>query len=235
MATERGVAPDVLLLGALYALEQSYLLLTDAIALLEQRRYPTSAAIALLAHEEVGRHKILLDLWRRSAAGMLVTRAAVKEACDDHVEKQRRGGLSLLYRMQEGDQVHKLVLARQRLAPGSDERRAADNQLALIDQRRIRRQPTARHEKRMSASYVDLVDGDNWSRPCDLDAQGCADDVVSAMNDYTAARLRVEETATIHGDDQLAKAAASLADRPALPPIPPPSIEAIMPSSFMKE
>jgi hypothetical protein len=83
---ETGLTPDVLLLGALYALEQCGLLLTDAVALLEQRRYPTAASIALLAHEELGRHKILLDCWRQSAGGRPLTQGEVNKACDDHVE-----------------------------------------------------------------------------------------------------------------------------------------------------
>jgi AbiV family abortive infection protein len=229
---DAALAADLLLLGALYALEQCGLLLIDAAALLEQRRYPTSAAIALLAHEELGRHRILLDLWRRSVGGTRVTRETVTKACDDHVEKQRSGQLSLTRRMEKGDQLQLLLRARRDSPPGSAERQAAQEQIHLLDERQMRRQPTDRHQKRMRAVYVDLLNGDAWSRPCDLDPQDCADEVQNAINDYTNARLRcIEEAATIHGDHQLAEAVAALMQRPTFPPTPQLSIEAMLPPS----
>ena len=78
--TDTALAPNVLLQGSLYALEQCGLRLTDAVALLEQRRYSTAAGIALLAREELGRHKILLGLWRESVAGTPVTWTFVRSS-----------------------------------------------------------------------------------------------------------------------------------------------------------
>jgi HEPN superfamily AbiV-like protein len=72
----KAVASEVLLLGSLYALEQCGHLLIDAITLIENKRYPTAAGLALLAKEEIGRHGILLDHWR-AAGDYVATRDEV--------------------------------------------------------------------------------------------------------------------------------------------------------------
>ena len=78
--------------GSLGALEQAGILVNDVAALLESKRYPTAAAIALFAREEIGRHRIILDFWRRSIGGACITTEQVKNACEDnHFAKQRRG------------------------------------------------------------------------------------------------------------------------------------------------
>jgi hypothetical protein len=82
----------------------------------------------------------------------------------------------------------------------------------------------------MSAFYVDFVDGDVWSAPCDLDPQKCADEVIDAVNDYTLARMRIDEAATVHEDHRLAEAVAA-SGGPVLPPSPRISIEASLPSA----
>ena len=223
--------PNVLLLGSLYALEQCGLLLTDATALLEQRRYPTAAGIALLAREELGRHQILLDLWRQSVAGRPVTPGEVEKACDDHVEKQRRAQLSLTLRAQSGDQLDELHRTKFSSEPGSEEWRTADLKLQAIVERRRKRQPTDRHETRMSAFYVDLADDQSWSRPIDLDPRVCANEFVDAMNDYTNARDRIEQAAELHDDHQLAGAIVGLTNPPMFPPIRWPPVEVMLPPS----
>jgi HEPN superfamily AbiV-like protein len=53
---------DALLRGSLFALEQCGLLLNDAALLLEHQRWPSSAGVALLAREELGRSRILRHL-----------------------------------------------------------------------------------------------------------------------------------------------------------------------------
>jgi AbiV family abortive infection protein len=111
--SDSALTPDDLLRGALYALEQSGLLANDAAVLLEAKRYPTPAAIALLAIEEIGRHKILLDFWRSSINGRVITRQEVIHACEsDHVAKQRHGQSSITYRSVAAGQIDRLVRAK---------------------------------------------------------------------------------------------------------------------------
>jgi AbiV family abortive infection protein len=232
--TGRAVASDVLLLGALYALEQCGLLLNDAAALIEQRRYPTAAAIALFAFEELGRHKMLLKFWRKSVGGVSINREEVNGAFKEkgsHVKKQREASTSLSYRMEPGDQMNQFLQARQKATPGSDEWRAADEKVHLVDKHRFKQQPDERHTTRKRAIYVDLGDDDTWLRPSDLMPQVCADEVQTALNDYRSAKLRVEEAASIHQDSQLADAVNALVNRPTLRETPLISIAAGLPSS----
>jgi hypothetical protein len=160
-----------------------------------------------------------------------VTRERVNSSCDDHVEKQRRAQLSLTYRFQGSEQAAEILRARTRSPIGSDEWRIADEKVRLLDERRLKRQPSDRHAKRMSAFYVDLADGDNWSRPCELDPPDCAGEVVDALNDYTGARERIEQAAPLHADQDLATAIAALAHPPTFPPTPWPSLDAMLPPS----
>lgn len=229
--TQPVIAPDVLLLGALYALEQCGLLLNDAIQLVELRRYPTAAGIALLAREELGRHEMLLGFWRDSIAGKSIARDALDKPLRGHENKQRHGSLSLNYMLGPDDQLNHLLRARQTASPGSDEWRAADQQIRVIDARRRRGQPEARHSMRMRAFYVDQGDGDAWLRPSDLQHQKCADEVRFAQNDYQSAKSRIEEAANLYDDFRLADAVKALAARPKLPELASISVAAALPSS----
>jgi AbiV family abortive infection protein len=227
--SDEAVPQDVLLLGALYALEQCGLLLNDAAALAERRRYPTAAGIALLAREEMGKHRMLLDLWRKSVGGAAITRKEVNTGLDNHKSKQDRANMSLFYRGTRGDQIDQLVQARQNATPGTDDWRTADERLRRINKRRWQRQPGDRVNRRILAFYVDLGPG-GWLRPATLTPQVCADDVTDGLNDYRLAKLRVEEAAEVHNDIELADAVRALVGRPTLPEAPLLSIEAALPA-----
>jgi hypothetical protein len=97
-----------------------------------------------------------------------------------------------MYRAQVGSQVDRLVRAAENAqGAGASSARA---QLQTLDERRLRRQPSERHAKRMSAFYADILpNGAGWSQPSDLDPQKCADEVIDAMNDYQGARQRIDE------------------------------------------
>jgi AbiV family abortive infection protein len=116
------VTSDVLLRGALHALRHCGLLLEDASLLLEHGRHSTAAGIALLAREQLGWHRMLLDHWRRSVAGTTVTVADLAKGADDHAAKQSQGQRSLTYDGQRGDGLDRPLAAREAAPPGSDER-----------------------------------------------------------------------------------------------------------------
>jgi hypothetical protein len=131
-------------------------------------------------------------------------------ASHTHIEKQRHSQLSLTNRFQQGDQVADILKARRESPPGSAERQAADAKSQLLDRRKRKRQPADRHGMRMGAFYVDSADDNGWSKPCDLDPPDCANEVVDVINDYVNAKLRIEEAASVHQDNQLASAIAGL-------------------------
>jgi AbiV family abortive infection protein len=72
---------DVMLAhGVWYAIEQCGLLLCDALKLYEQVQFPTAISLALLANEEFGKSRNLLDLWDDMEKGNSVTAAQVEDA-----------------------------------------------------------------------------------------------------------------------------------------------------------
>ncbi len=89
------IAPDVLLKGAWFSMEQSGLLLRDAVILYEAKSYASAAGLALLAREETGKYRILFDLWCKVAVeGEKLTEGDVRAACKNHVVKQDKAQIS---------------------------------------------------------------------------------------------------------------------------------------------
>src|SRR5712692_3561923 len=159
--------------------------------LFQAKRFATAAGLALLAHEELGRYRILLRLWERAAAGQDVTADDVERECRDHVAKQRAGQLGLTYHIDRDSQYAKVLQARN-AAFRTDAFQKLDAEVRAIDDRLAKRQPAARHERRQDAFYVDLSDdGTRWMRPSDLSRTDCAKALRDAANDYAPQRDRV--------------------------------------------
>jgi AbiV family abortive infection protein len=59
------VSADVLLKGGWYSIEECGRLLRSAVTLYSNKEYASGVALALLAREELGRYRILLELWGR--------------------------------------------------------------------------------------------------------------------------------------------------------------------------
>jgi AbiV family abortive infection protein len=214
------VSAECLLRGSLHALDHCSALLRDAVVLLRARRYSTAAALALLGREELGRHRILLGMWRAVATGGPdPTVEQVNNACgEDHVDKQREAQLSVMTRATPGTQVHQLVETVYFADATEAEKIAARERLDLIHERRKRRLPHERHQMRMRAFYVDLLEDGTWSRPSDLPADDCYFAVWDAYSDYLPARDRIGEP-LVHEDQLLLSALDALpGGAPEFPP-----------------
>lgn len=214
------VSAAVLLKGAWYAAEQCGVLLNHAVILHREKAYSSAIALALLAREELGRCQILLEFWRKAdQGGVLPTVEKVREACDDHEEKQRRAQLSISYRAEGPGRLAELLRTLTRHSPQSAEYEQAREELDSLNEIKTRRTPTDRHMTRMKALYVDLNDsGTGWNRPSELamvDAKNCLMDIA---NDYAGQvdRLRIEMVRAL--DTRLAEALDSWKERPSLPP-----------------
>jgi AbiV family abortive infection protein len=216
------VSASVLLQGGWYAIEQCGRLLQDAVTLHRARAYPSAVALALIAREELGRYIILRDFWRKVAEdGSLPTVEAVLAACDDHVEKQRQGQLSLTFRADSpGGGLARIVSAYIHNPPGSPEWKEAKAQLDTLLAKLQRRAPTDRHSTRMRALYVDLNEsGTGWSRPCELTEGEAMNCLLDAVNDYALQvnnHLQPEILKSV--DPALAAALDAWPERPPLPP-----------------
>jgi AbiV family abortive infection protein len=214
-----GVRTDVLLRGAWYALEQSGLLLTNAISLHSSKAYASATVLALLAREELGRCNILLDLWRKASGGADVSVGEVHKACDDHVEKQRQGQLSITYRTEGAGGLANLLQERFKAKPGTPEYAELDEQLKKIDDLKVKRTPAQRHSTRMEAMYVDLNQaGTGWNRPHLLPEGEATNCLTDAVNDYSVKRDRLTALDILNiSDPELATAISGWSDRQALP------------------
>jgi AbiV family abortive infection protein len=80
------VSANVLLKGAWYGLEQSGHLLHNAVKLHSTRSFGTATALALLAREELGKYRILRDLWQRTTKGEVFSVEDVRAAVVYHFE-----------------------------------------------------------------------------------------------------------------------------------------------------
>jgi hypothetical protein len=113
----------------------------------------------------------------------------------------------------------KLLSDRFAAAPGSDERKAADEKVEKIDDLKKNRTPQVRHAQRIRALYVDPVSTDRWNRPSIEISQSTAQDFISdATNDYAGEHERytnLEITKDL--DPDLFKALEQWPDRPELP------------------
>jgi AbiV family abortive infection protein len=213
------VAPDVLLRGAWYALEQCGHLLQNAVALHGGRAYASAVALALLGREELGRYRILLDLWRQVVGGKVVSVEDVRAACDDHVTKQREGQLSNVYRVEGSGGLAELLRARIKTRPGTPQFKQIDDQVKQLDQTKVKRTPADRHSTRMRAMYVDINDGGtDWNRPAAMPEGEATNCLVDAANDYSIQANKLNKIEMLRAlDAPLAAALAAWDDKPPLP------------------
>jgi AbiV family abortive infection protein len=169
------VTPQYLLQGAAYALEQCGLLLRDANALYRNGSYANAVVLAAFAREELGRSGILFDLRRRVLAGEAITIVQIRQACEDHVAKQKAGMLSTTLTADRDTGLGKLMRTKMENPPQSPEWQKADAELQRIDEIKKKRTPSDRHEERMAALYVEPASDSQWNRPTDISASEAHD------------------------------------------------------------
>ena len=88
--------------GIWFSLEQCGHLLQDAVSLLREGRYATAVGLAMIARDELGKYKALLELWNRANAGAAVT---TRDLPRDHVVRQKFAALSAT--LGEGDDAER--------------------------------------------------------------------------------------------------------------------------------
>ncbi len=215
------VTDDFLLQGAVYALEQSGILLRDAVRLYNAGSYATAVVLAAFGWEELGREKILLSLRARVLQGETVTIDLIKAECVEHADKQRAGMLSIQI-ITHDDKSGLAKLLRKRAAaaanPQSQGWKEAEAELAKLDQRLQRRTPADRHNQRAAALYVDPRSEHQWNRPAEIAQLVAHQFIQAATNDYVGERDR---RINIRGGDapnaEIFDAIAKWSDRPDLP------------------
>jgi AbiV family abortive infection protein len=216
------VTPQYLLQGAVYALEQCGLLLRDANILYRSGSYSTAVVITAFAREELGRSSILFDLRRRTLAGETFTIEHIRAICEDHVTKQRAGMLSTTMTADRESGLGKLLRARMENQPPSSEWQKADEELKRIDEKKKKRTPADRHERRIAALYVEPVSESQWNRPTLTSHSGAHDFMQDAVNDYAGryhqGYITSADSILRHIDAELYSALERWTDRPKLQP-----------------
>ena len=182
---KKSVTPQFILQGATYALEQCGLLLRDAKDLYRNGGYGNTVVLTAFAREELGRSAILLDFWQKASAGEAFTVEQLEQACEDHIEKQRAGMLSLTLRADQGSGVGKTLSARMTNHPQSAEWKEADTTLKQIDDIKKRRTPSDRHDMRVKALYVEPTSETEWNRPALTSAVTAYEFLADSVNDYS--------------------------------------------------
>jgi AbiV family abortive infection protein len=164
------VAAPVLLRGAWYSLEQCGRLLSDAVGLYRGKSYSSSVALAMIGREELGKHRMLLEQWRKAEdTGQFPTIDAIQTACADHVDKQRRALLGLTFIAESTSALDTAIRTQFKHKPQDTEYQQAEKVIQTAIRSVAKRAPDDRHAARMSALYVDLEDsGLDWSRPSHL-------------------------------------------------------------------
>jgi AbiV family abortive infection protein len=216
------VAASVLLEGAWYSLEQCGLLLKSAVALYWEKDYSTAVSVAMLAHEELGKHRILRDEWKKAVqTGQLPSVEQVRQIYKGHIEKQKKGQGSVILNAPSASVLGGAIrtMVEKGRTPADPEYQKADKLIRTVVDAKEKHAPGERHEKRLEGIFVDLEDsGTAWKRPSKTISQEEANMLLTnAANNYSGPRGRLSNPACLE-DSELAKALEAWSDKPELPP-----------------
>jgi AbiV family abortive infection protein len=213
------VAPEYLMQGAHYALEQCGHLLHDAMALFHSGSYPTASVLAAFAWEELGKARELRQMHREVLAGTVLTVEDVRRRCKcGHVVKQERGQVSIVMRFPTDSELGEIVRARATHHPRTEEWKRASARLEEITAEHAIRIPGERHETRLSCLYVDPDEtGTTWNRPRDQPREEARRALEDAANDYAGHYDHYHRGNVGEEDDEFIEALRRWTGRPELP------------------
>ena len=175
---------EALLKGAWYALEQSGVLLDNAVTLFDAGDWSTAVGLAMFGREELGRHHILRD-FAAEATTRSVSVGEVQAKCADHTEKQANAVNSHVFKPPRDSALGKAIMVGLHEPPSSPAAIAARQLIDSAVEAQRRRLPHERHERRMRAFYVDVTDLGEWERPVMLSREEAREIVEHAVNDYS--------------------------------------------------
>jgi AbiV family abortive infection protein len=180
------VTGQCLLEGAAFAQEQCGLLLNDGTILFNSGSYASALLLAAFAREELGRSRILFDLYLAVVEkGETLTEKDVQRKCADHVTRQVKALLSIVQRADANTTAGKLMKTVLSEKPMTQVYKEADAKLEEVGRRIAKRAPQERHDARKKSLYVDLRDG-LWNRPTKVISKDFAQTFLTdAVNDYS--------------------------------------------------
>src|SRR5713101_7971274 len=117
------LSADVLTKGAIYAMEEAWILLRDAVLLIQNKRYPSSLVLATFCLEQLGRAEIYRENAKRASTGKPVTLGSMGTALTEHLPKLFKARIPV---------TASTVLYGEPPAPGSEDGRQLAERLTAI-------------------------------------------------------------------------------------------------------
>lgn len=181
------VKAQFLLDGASFALKRCGELLTDSRMLFQEQRYATSLGLAALAREELGRARMLKEIWQATKEEGSISLNEVINKCEDHQTKQEYGQISVVIKWSnkgELGEIGNTLLSGNTQAP---EFATAQSKMKQLSQKKKKRTPLDRHMLRTQAFYVEPKEnGLGWSEPSKVISEETAREfLIEAINDYS--------------------------------------------------
>lgn len=175
------VAPDLLLQGSFFAMEQAGLLLRDAHLLYRNRRWPSALALAVLCIEELGKSTFLYQAVKLALASQPITREMILRTYLSHKKK-------LVY----GRSIYTVAAEVDSWGEPPDihspELLEYLKRMEEADQAELERAPLKTHAERMDALYVHLSKDSTWNRPIDTPKGVCYELLNAAAIEYMIRR-----------------------------------------------
>ena len=181
--TSKAVGCGDLLHGAIYALQNAFRLLLDAKLLNKNKRVASAFALATFAREELGRMSILVEQFRRLEPSGLIEIDALKQLCDDHVTKLRRGQLVSTV-PKSAAAITEIEQPSRGSSTDPDLLKRQFESLQNLAKIKRRRDPNDVHERRLRALYVDVLSDGSWSNPSDITADEASQLVHMVSGEY---------------------------------------------------
>ena len=176
----------------------------------------------MFATEELGRHHVLIDEWKKAAKGSLPTVTAIRNACQSHLEKQRQAQLGVVYVGDKNPELGKASRAQSEYPPESPEHEAAEQVIAAWLAHERKNAPGERHQARMTSLYVDVRDdGCGWNQPHETNKNDAFQTVNHAMGGYGVRKFTVLTPGVLKvKDPELSAALEAWDDKPELVHLP---------------
>ena len=172
-------------------MEQAGRLMRTATMVFDAGDASTGVAVAMLGREELGRSRILLERGKAAHAGQMIAADALTKELAKHIEKQRRGALSVVLRPLQGTALSDAFQTQTASEPGSKDWLEAETVIEQAIAETFAAQPAQRHRDRMSAVYLDLDDdGKTWVRLASMNTEFARDAITHAVSDYSVAHFR---------------------------------------------
>src|SRR5258708_38092566 len=97
----------------------------------------------MLARKELGKHRILRDEWKKSVeTGKSPSVTQIKSACEDHIEKQKRGQMSVTLMTEGPSALDRALRTRVTSRPGDPGFQAAEEEIQRAIEAKSKHAPT---------------------------------------------------------------------------------------------